>query len=589
MKRSKRSVAWDHFDLKNGDVHCTHCDAVYKYNSATTTMMYHLKNAHPTLLAGSSSSSQPTITSVLARRSCDSQRADKITKGICKFIQTDMLPISVVEGKGFGNLMDIMEPAYHIPSRRTVTRLIETQYEERKEELFKKLAKAESVALTTDCWTALTAESYITITCHYIGDDWEMNSAVLLTESLPGCHTADCLAEKLNGAVEQWGIEGRVIACVHDNAANIVAANRPTRVSWVSVACFAHTLQLAINDGFALYLNRVISAAGKLVGHFNHSTVASKTLQKKQEQMALPSHRLIQSCKTRWNSVCEMFDRLVEQRWAVAAVLSDRTVTKLQDARILELKDEHWRLMEEMQPVLRALKCATTVMSAEKDVSISNTYPITFGLINTHLMRKEGDGPKVIEFKTKVRSSLSTRMNVQSAEFVSSAPMLSAMLDPRHKHLSFLTPAQTVVANAKLVELGEAVETGQEAIEQAGGHADEGSANTGAAAAATRASAMALLLGEQYSIILDTGIDTEVNNFLKDTPPPLDCNPADWWKVNGRRFPRLSKLARQYLCIPATSVPSERVFSAAGLTVTRLRSRLTPEHVNMLIFLNKNM
>ncbi|KAK0137429.1 Zinc finger BED domain-containing protein 1 [Merluccius polli] len=571
MKRPKRSVAWDHFDLKNGDVRCKHCDAVYKYNSTTTPMMHHLSHAHPTLIAGNSSSSQPTITSVLARRSCDSQRADKITKGICKFIQTDMLPISVVEGKGFGNLMNIMEPAYNIPSRRTVTRLIETQYGERKEELFKKLATAESVALTTDCWTALTAESYITITCHYIGDDWEMNSAVLLTESLPGRHTADCLAEKLNGAVEQWGIEGRVIACVHDNAANIVAANRPTRVSWVSVACFAHTLQLAINDGFALYLNRVISAAGKLVGHFNYSTVASKALKKN---------------KNKWASQATgLYNR---QRWAVAAVLLDRTVTKLQDARILELKDEYWQLMEETQPVLRTLKCATTVMSAEKDVSISNTYPITFGLINAHLMRKEGDGPKVIEFKTKVRSSLSTRMNLQSAECVSSAPMLSAMLDPRHKHLGFLTPAQRVVANAKLVELGEAVETGQEAIEQAGGHTDDGSANTGAAAA-TQASAMALLLGEQYSTQLDTGVDTEIHNFLRDTPPPLDCNPTDWWKVNGRRFPRLAKLARQYLCIPATSVPSERVFSAAGLTVTRLRSRLTPEHVNMLIFLNKNL
>ena len=239
-----------------------------------------------------------------------------------------------------------------------------------------------------------------------------MNSAVLLTESLPSRHTADNLADKMNDAVEQWGLEDRVIACVHDNAANIVAANSATRVNWISVACFAHTLQLAINDGFAIYLYRVISAASKLVSHFHHSTAATNALQQKQEQMGLPTHRLIQSCKTRWNSVCEMFDLLVKQRWAVAAVLSDRTVTKLQDARILELKDEHWQMMEDTQPVPSALKCATMVMSAEKGVSISNTYPITFGLINIHLMRSEEDGPRLSEFKAKVRSSLIKRMNV---------------------------------------------------------------------------------------------------------------------------------------------------------------------------------
>ena len=73
-----------------------------------------------------------------------------------------------------------------IPSRRTITRLIETHYEERKQELLNKLATAAKVTITSDCWTALTAESYITITCHYICDNWQMNSAVLLTESLPG-------------------------------------------------------------------------------------------------------------------------------------------------------------------------------------------------------------------------------------------------------------------------------------------------------------------------------------------------------------------------------------------------------------------
>lgn len=102
-------------------------------------------------------------------------------------------------------------------------------------------------------------------------------------------------------------------------------------------------------------------------------------------------------------------------------------------------------------------------------------------------------------------------------------------------------------------------------------------------------SAMAQLLGEQYAAgAADIPIETEVCTFLREPSAGLNCDPTDWWKLNERRFPRLAKLARTYLCIPATSVPSERVFSAAGLTVTRLRSSLTPEHVNMIIFLNKN-
>ncbi len=33
---------------------------------------------------------------------------------------------------------------------------------------------------------------------------------------------------------------------------------------------------------------------------------------------------------------------------------------------------------------------------------------------------------------------------------------------------------------------------------------------------------------------------------------------------------------------------AERIFSAAGLTMNRLHTRLTPDHKDMLIFLNKN-
>lgn len=107
-----------------------------------------------------------------------------------------------------------------------------------------------------------------------------------------------------------------------------------------------------------------------------------------------------------------MFNRLTEQRWAMSAVLSDRTVTKLTDARTLELRDEYWQLMEDVGPVLETLKCATTVMSTETEVSISDTYPITFSLINVHLKTDEGDTSKVGEFKSRVRTSLGERMKV---------------------------------------------------------------------------------------------------------------------------------------------------------------------------------
>lgn len=96
----------------------------------------------------------------------------------------------------------------------------------------------------------------------------------------------------------------------------------------------------------------------------------------------------------------------------MSAVLSDCTVTKLTDARTLELRDEYWQLMEDVAPVLETLKCATTVMSTETEVSISDTYPITFSLINVHLKTDKGDTSKVGEFKSRVRTSLGERMKV---------------------------------------------------------------------------------------------------------------------------------------------------------------------------------
>ena len=66
-----------------------------------------------------------------------------------------------------------------------------------------------------------------------------------------------------------------------------------------------------------------------------------------------------------------------------------------------------------------------------------------------------------------------------------------------------------------------------------------------------------------------------------------DC-PLEWWKTNKGRFPILSSLAKKYLCIPATSTSSERLFSDAGNIMTIKRTQLLPSTFEHLLFLKRN-
>ena len=83
-------------------------------------------------------------------------------------------------------------------------------------------------------------------------------------------------------------------------------------------------------------------------------------------------------------------------------------------------------------------------------------------------------------------------------------------------------------------------------------------------------------------------IQQEPNTYFAERPALADTEPLCWWKMNASRYPFLSILTRKFLCIPATSVPSERIFSAAGHIVSKLRASLSPDNVDGLLFLRQN-
>ena len=161
------------------------------------------------------------------------------------------------------------------------------------------------------------------------------------------------------------------------------------------------------------------------------------------------------------------------------------------------------------------------------------------------------------------------------------------MLDPRHKHLSFLTPTGRLSAKVKLHELVAKLDVIKDEHQEILVTPDisQEAAMPSQLRSDTK-NTMMLLLGDNYSSSYATDSEAQVDYYLRDIAPSLDINPLDWWKVNGPRFPKLATLARHYLCVPGVSLPS--LLSESGQTFAKMRTRLAPEHVDMMIFVNRN-
>ncbi|KAH1120986.1 hypothetical protein J1N35_004146 [Gossypium stocksii] len=85
------------------------------------------------------------------------------------------------------------------------------------------------------------------------------------------------------------------------------------------------------------------------------------------------------------------------------------------------------------------------------------------------------------------------------------------------------------------------------------------------------------ICGEDKTSELDKYLVEANEEFVEDFDILL------WWKVNSPRFPTLSKMARDVLAIPVSTVASESTFSTGGRVLDQYRSSLTPKIVQALV------
>jgi hypothetical protein len=81
-------------------------------------------------------------------------------------------------------------------------------------------------------------------------------------------------------------------------------------------------------------------------------------------------------------------------------------------------------------------------------------------------------------------------------------------------------------------------------------------------------------------------LSTEYGNWIQGKNASPDTDILEWWKAHHQDFPILSQLAKRYLAIPASSAPSERVFSRLKDTVSPKRNRFSSQKLCQLLFVH---
>ena len=82
-------------------------------------------------------------------------------------------------------------------------------------------------------------------------------------------------------------------------------------------------------------------------------------------------------------------------------------------------------------------------------------------------------------------------------------------------------------------------------------------------------------------------IKSEIDFYLTLQKIPLEEDPLIWWNQKKVVLPNLAMQARIYLAIPASSVPSERLFSSTGNVFTKKRNRLSKNSIHNILFFKR--
>ena len=357
---SRRSAVWAYFTIDNfSDRDWVTCDLCKPLNkkiktkqSSTSNLRSHLRTHHPQqfslLLSKAQSSdnsdldstdtspavsskrrlcgSQPSITAMFERQTKyekTSKRYKELTDSLTALLAGQMLPFMLVDTPEFRDFVSKLDPRYNPPNRKYFSEIaIPAKYNEIKADVISSMKRAKYFSCTADGWSSCTTEPYLSLTVHFITDDWKLATCCLRTLYMPDSHTGENIASMVRSILREYDCNlSEVVSITTDSGANMVKACKELQV--VRIPCFGHILHNSINNAVknCESVQSMLKLCRQIVSTFSHSFKMKSEMRKKQKDNDLPLRALVGEVSTRWGSKFQMVERIYENRLVLSQML----------------------------------------------------------------------------------------------------------------------------------------------------------------------------------------------------------------------------------------------------------------------------
>uniref|UniRef100_A0A803MTI1 BED-type domain-containing protein n=1 Tax=Chenopodium quinoa TaxID=63459 RepID=A0A803MTI1_CHEQI len=213
-KRPRRlsSGVWVHFEFldepdENGNLICKCKKCGLRFNgdskNGTGNLHRHLKNCKQRSFRDVGQMILEKTSSGLGNRLPDFDAGYFRELLSIAIVEHDM-PFQFVEFKGFRRCFNYLHPDFKPVTRNTIKYDVLKMYKREKEKLKAVLGSTCSrIALTSDCWTSLTTDGYISLTAHYVDNSWCLQKKILNFSYIGPPHTGIHLCDHVYDGLKE--------------------------------------------------------------------------------------------------------------------------------------------------------------------------------------------------------------------------------------------------------------------------------------------------------------------------------------------------------------------------------------------------